>query len=216
MKKVYLLLTIVLLISSCQQQEKKETSMENKKNEVVENILKRRSIRSYKPDLINQNQMDTILQCAINAPSALNKQSWEVRVIQNQELLKEINDGFINYAKEKNMPGSASRVNEPGFSVFHGAPVLIIVASEKDNFYSPIDCGLLGQNILLAAESMDIGTCVIGSLKAYFDTPEAQEKIIPRFELSEGYEVLYTISIGYKNEYPDAKPRDKAKAKIIR
>ncbi len=203
-----------LALVSCRQPKEKTTNMEHK-NMTVENMMSRRSIRSYLPEQVKPEQLDTIIRCAVNAPSALNKQSWEIRIIQKPELLNEINEGFVNYAKGQSLPGSASRAQEPGFSVFHGAPTLIIVANDRENAYSPVDCGLLGQNILLSAESMDIGTCVVGSLKAYFDTPEA-EKTIAKLNLPEGYQALYTIALGYKNQRPEAKPREINKVQIIR
>lgn len=113
------------------------------------------------------------------------------------------------------MKGSASKAQQEGFSVFHGAPTIIVVANDTTNHYSEVDCGLLGQNILLAAESMGIGTCVVGSVIAYMRTPEAKE-VIAQLNLPENFAPLYTISVGYPNEWPDAKPRDKAKVQVIK
>jgi Nitroreductase len=209
---------VIVFLISCQSTEKEKNAMnsQTEKNRTVETIMNRRSIRSYLPEQIKPEQLDTILQCAINAPSALNKQPWEVRVIQNPELLEKINKGFVEYAAEKSLPGSASKAKEEGFSVFHGSPTLIVVAHDTLNSYSQVDCGLLGQNILLAAESMNIGTCVVGSLVAYFNTPEAKNSVISEFNFSENYQAIYTIAIGYKNEQPEAKSRERAKVRFIR
>lgn len=214
-KSIFILpLLAAVFITSCEtkQQEKMEV---NKKDVVVENIMNRRSIRSYKPEQIKDAELEQIIECGINAPSGLNKQSWEVRVIQDPELIAEINNGFVKYAAGLQMEGSASRSQQPGFSVFHGAPTVILVASDGGQ-YSPVDCGLLGENILLAAESMGIGTCVVGGVIEYLNTQEAKDNIVPKFKLSKGYEPLYTIVMGYKNESPKAKPRDKSKVQYIK
>ncbi len=217
MKALFLAALFTLGLVSCRstQQNQSDTSSSNGKNPVVENIMNRRSIRSYKPEQIKDSELNIITECAINAPSALNKQSWEVRVIQKPELIKAINSGFVEYAKSQNMQGSASRSQEPGFSVFHGAPTVIVVATDGSVF-GPVDCGLLGQNILLAAESMNIGTCVVGGVTGYLNTSVAKETVIPKLKLSEGFTPLYTIAVGYKNETPKAKPRDKSKVQIIK
>lgn len=216
MKKRNLILAALLVafVSSCEtkQQEKAEV---NKKDVVVENIMNRRSIRSYKPEQIKDDELKQIIECGINAPSGLNKQSWELRVIQNPDLIAEMNNGFVKYAAGKEMEGSASRSQQPGFSVFHGAPTVIVVASDQ-SLYSPVDCGLLGENILLSAEAMNIGTCVVGGVIEYLDTPEAKENILPRLNLSEDYKPLYTIVMGYKNESPKAKARDTSKVEYIK
>ncbi len=171
------------------------------KNQVVEAIMNRRSIRAYKPEQVKDEELKIIMECAINAPSAVNKQSWEVRVIQNPELLKAIEAECMKVA-ERNL--------------FHNAPTLIVIAAEKNNQSSPVDCGLLGQNILLSAESMNIGTCVIGGIVGALNTPESQKNILPKLNLPETHQILYTISLGYKNESPEAKPRDAGKVQIIK
>lgn len=206
-----------LIFMSCNQpvKETMTTTASEHKNEVVEAIKNRRSIRSYKPEQIDQAQLDTIIDCGINAPSALNKQTWEVRVIQNADLLKRINDSFVEKAKGKDLKGSASRSQEPGFSVFHGAPTLIIVGREKNNSTSFVDCGLLAQNILLSAESMNIGTCTIGNMARILNDPDAKE-FLKEINMPDTHEVAFGIAVGYKNESPEAKPRDASKVQYIK
>lgn len=216
MKKISFILAALLavFITSCE--TKQEEKMEvNKKDVVVDNIMNRRSIRSYKPEQVKDAELEQIIECGINAPSGLNKQSWEIRVIQNPDLIAEINNGFVKYAAGLQMEGSASNSQKPGFSVFHGAPTVILVASDGSQ-YSPVDCGLLGENILLSAEAMDIGTCVVGGVTEYLNTPEAKKNIVPKFKLSNGYKPLYCIVMGYPNESPKAKPRDKSKVEYIK
>ncbi|MDR1897398.1 MAG: nitroreductase [Prevotellaceae bacterium] len=193
LKFIIMLSFITLSLSPCYGQKNKdgETGRNKSGNAVIDAIMSRRSIRSYKKEQIKDEELNKILECGINAPSAMNRQSWEIRVVQNPEILKNLG------------------------SSFHNAPTLIIIASVADNFFSPVDCGLLGQNILLAAESLDIGTCVIGSILNAFETPEGAE-VLKNLKLSEGYKPLYAIAVGYKNEKPDAKPRDKEKIKIIK
>lgn len=218
MKKISGIIVIALLfiLVACGESEKaKEGSMESKKNAVVEAIMNRRSIRAYKPEQVDQAQLDTIIQCGINAPSALNKQSWEVRVIQNADLLAAINNRFVENAKGKTLQGSAAKAQEPGFSVFHGAPTLIIVARDKSNSYSAVDCGLFAQNILLSAQSMNIGTCVIGNMASILNDPGSKE-FLEAMQMPDSYEVVFGIAIGYKNESPEAKPRDIAKVQYVK
>lgn len=219
MKFIYYAVAVLLILSACQPSAKQEVNqqemnLESAKKTTIETILSRRSIRVYKPEQIKKEELDQIITCAINAPSALNKQSWEIRVIQNPELIKSMNDGFVAFSKGKEMKGSASKAQEPGFSVFHGAPTVIIVAYDTANKFSQVDCGLLGQNVLLSAEALDIGTCVIGGVTDFLATPEGK-KLVTQLNLSAGYEPLYAIAVGYKNQQPDAKPRDITKVTVI-
>lgn len=194
LKTVIMLAFSIIMLASCagstSNSERINTEKESEST-VIDAIMNRRSIRSYKPEQIKDEELDKILECGINAPSAMNKQSWEIRVIQNKETLGKIKNAY------------------------YSAPTLIVIAAQSSNMFSTVDCGLLGQNMLLAAESMDIGTCVIGSLKSFFESEEGGE-VLQTLQLSEGYYPLYCIAMGYKNESPDAKPRDKGKIKIFR
>ncbi len=180
---------------------------------VINDILNRRSIRKYKPQQITDVILEQILLCAINAPSALNLQPWQIRVVQDKNILGEMNKAFVDWAKDKQLPGSASRAKEEGFSVFHHAPTLIIVAADTENSYSEGDCGMLTQNILLAAHSLDIGTCVIGSMAKMLNQSSYLKQEV--LQISDNYKILFGIAMGYADETPDAKPRDKDKIKRI-
>lgn len=197
MKKILLMVMAVATLASCAQKEEKAAitvPQVSKQDVVVENILSRRSIRSYKPEQVSKAEIDTILQCAINAPSANNKQPWEIRVIQNADLLKQI--------------------NELKDGVFHNSPTLIIIAKDKSNPSSDFDCGILAENVMLSAEGLDLGTCALGSLVGVLADPKAKD-IVSKLELPENYEVVLGISLGYKNETPAAKPREAGKVKYI-
>lgn len=61
---------------------------------ILDNILKRRSIRKYTDQEVSQEILDVIMRCAIFAPSATNEQPWEVRVVHKLELLTVINESW--------------------------------------------------------------------------------------------------------------------------
>lgn len=61
---------------------------------VIETIMSRRSIRKYKPKAVEREKMQTIVECGINAPNGMNKQSWEVRVVDNPEFINGLTEIF--------------------------------------------------------------------------------------------------------------------------
>lgn len=193
--KNFLFFCLAVFIFSCTPKQEQSSEPQLSKSAVVyENIMNRRSVRVYKPEQVSKEQLDTIMQCAINAPSARNLQSWEVRVIQSADVLAQI------------------RAINPNFA--YGAPTVIVVAKDKSNASSDIDCGLLAQNIQLMAEAMDLGTVVLGRMSGIPEKPEAKD-IMTSLDLPETHEVTFAIALGYKNERPDAKPRDPDKVKYI-
>lgn len=174
------------------------------KNEVIENMMTRRSIRNYKEGAVARETMDEILNCGINAPSGMNRQSWEVRVIDKPETIAR----FKSLLVASNPETKAEAVE----GCFRGAPTLVFVANDPSYDFSPIDCGLLSENIMLSAWSLGVGSVCLGSPIRYLaKSPEA----IQMLGFSEGYVPIICIGLGYPNESPDAKPRDNAKIKYL-
>ncbi|MBR2162690.1 MAG: nitroreductase family protein, partial [Bacteroidales bacterium] len=75
---------------SCKQQQKAAEISSDYENAAIENIMTRRSIRKYAEGPVARETMQTIMECGINAPSGQNKQSWEVRIVDNPDTMKEI------------------------------------------------------------------------------------------------------------------------------
>ena len=99
--------------------------------------------------------------------------------------------------------------------MFRNAPTVVFIANDPSYELSQIDCGLLGENMILAAQSMGIGSCCLGSpIRFMLTEPEAAE-YVKRLELPEGYNLLYCIAFGHPDESPEAKPRDTSKIKFI-
>ena len=174
---------------------------------VIETIMSRRSIRKYRPKAVEREKMQTIVECGINAPNGMNKQSWEVRVVDNPEFI----NGLTEIFKKEN-PKAAER---PGFqNMFNNAPTVVFIANDPAYDMSQIDCGLLGENMILSAWSMGIGSCCLGGPVRFMNSPAAVE-YMKKLGFSEGYELLYAIAFGYPDEMPAAKPREVSKVKFV-
>ena len=210
--KLMLLGASLLMLSGCgpQVQKGNESTVTEKSNSeaVIETTMSRRSIRKYKPEAVNRDTMKVILDCGINAPNGQNKQSWAVRVVDNPEFLNGVSEIF----KQKN-PKAAE---DPDFkNMFRNASTVVFIANDKSYDLSQIDCGLLGENMILSAWSMGIGSCCLGGPTRFMtSTPEAAE-YLKKLDIPEGYQLLYCIAFGYPDETPAAKPRNAEKIKFI-
>lgn len=211
MKKYFIAASIAIsaLLSSscCTAPEEKTTEAEN---QVIETIMARRSIRQYKDVPVGRDTMQIILECGINAPNAINRQAWEVRVVDDPEWLSGLSEKVV-----AGSPMAAKMAAEPGYrNVFRNAPTVVFIGNDTNFAYSPVDCGLMGENMILAAWSMGVGSVVLGSPVAFFEIPETAE-YYKDLGFSEGYELLYCIAFGYAEEAPEAKPRDAEKIKFV-
>ena len=176
----------------------------DKADAVIENIMARRSIRKYKEGPVARETMQTILECGINAPSGQNRQSWEVRVVDNPETMDEI----------ISLMAAGNPAADPGMikGCFRGCPTMIFIANDPSYDFSVIDCGLLSQNIMLSGHALGVGSVCLGSpVRVLRNDPEA----IAKLGFSEGYTPVICIGMGYPDEAPEAKPRDFGKVKFV-
>lgn len=189
---------------SCNNTVNNETSSSDYENAVIENIMTRRSIRQYKDGPVLRETMQTILECGINAPSGQNKQSWEVRVVDNPAVMAEIID----------LMASANPNVDKGMikGCFRGSPTMVFIANDPSYDFSVIDCGIMSENIMLAGWSLGVGSVCLGSPVRFLrNSPEA----IAKLGFSEGFTPVICIGMGYPAESPDAKPRDWGKVKFV-
>lgn len=171
-------------------------------NETIETILNRRSVRVYSEEQIKQEDLDLILKAGYNAPSGCNMQPWHFTVVQNQELLKKISDDSKKeFANSENEMFRKMATNE-NYNVFHKAQTVIFVSGEKTSPSAIMDCSAAAQNMLLAAQTLNIGTCWIGLCTFLFKSkPEESKELL---KIPEGYDPYFAITFGYK-KYPNAK-----------
>jgi len=216
MKKLLLIGAAFLGLISCNEPKIEQTIYSGTEKEaIINNILTRRAIRKYTNEQVSAGQLDTIMKAAIYAPSTLNKQSWEIRVIQNPAIIAEINNRFLAFAQGKEFQGSAARYREPGFSISHHAPTLIVMASEKMSTHAKLDVGISLENILLSAHALGLGTCPLGTLVPVLNRPENAD-ILKLLNIPDDYEVTINIALGYPAESPEAPIRYSDKVKIIK
>ena len=204
---IYTILAAGLLVCSCGTPSgtKSDTKAENA---VIEAIMSRRSIRVYKDTPVEREKLQRIAECGVNAPNAMNAQNWNVRIIDSKEYI----DGVTEIYKAAN-PEAVQR--DPNFkNMFRNAPAVIAVAAPEGG-YSSIDCGLLGENIMLAAHSLGLGTCCLGGPVRFLSSNADAKPYLDRLKLDDGYELLYLIAVGYPDEAPEARPRNLDKIRFV-
>ena len=173
-----------------------EADMQMEVNPVLSNMMARRSIRKYLDKPVEHAKLEAVVTCGINAPSGMNAQPWIVRVVEDQKLIAD-----VNQAAER--------------SLFYGAPALICVCTPV-NGSGQLDAGLLGENMMLAAQALGLGTCCLGGPVRFLVSNEKCKFFLDRLDIPADYKLNYILAIGYPDEQPAAKPRDASKVKYIK
>ncbi len=169
-------------------------------NETLRSIANRRSTRQFSREQISDEDLQSIIDAAQQAPTGHNDQSCYFVVIQNGDLIKELSDGSKAVMQKSPVDWIARIGKNDKLNIYYDAPTVIIVASRKDAVSPLPDVCAAVENIMIAAESLGIGSCWIGFTKFNFNSPEKDKRI----GIPDGYEVHYGVALGHKPDGSEA------------
>ena len=164
-------------------------------NGTLKLIASRRSHRAYEKTPLTAEQIDAILKAAVESPSAVNRQPWHFTVVRNQKLLDEMNEAVWEQMMLKNPENRSPRFQDGNFNVFYHAPTVIFISGMPDNPYTLIDGGIAVENIALAAESLGLGSVILGMPRDAFAGDRAEE-FKKALHFPEGWDFVIAIAIG--------------------
>jgi nitroreductase len=157
------------------------------KMDVMDAIYNRRAVRNYLPKKVDSSIIHQLLDAAVHAPSALHEESRAFVVVQDKNLLDRISDSAkLLTGKEKNEKDLQrqrilSVVQQKEFNVFYNAPTLIVICSTFKGEFVSADCWLAAENLMLAAMTYGLASCVIGFSVPALNLPEWKTELgIPK------------------------------------
>lgn len=158
------------------------------------NLLTRRSIRKYKPDMLPREVIDRIAEAGTYAPTGKNQQSPIIIAVTNKAL-------------RDRMAQMNAEVLGIDSDPFYGAPVVLVVLAERSNPNHVYDGSLVMANLMLAAHALGVGSCWINRAREVFDNDEGKT-ILADLGIEGDYEGVGNCILGYADgPAPTAKPR---------
>lgn len=168
------------------------------KQEALEVLKNRRSIRSFKTDQVSKEELHIILEAGTYAPTAGGTQAPFIVAVQNPDTVAKLN--AMN-AQVLNLP----QMQHP----YYGAPTILLVFAPRNGHAPVTDASLVGGNLLNAAYAVGLGTCWIHRGKEMFESEEGKE-LMQKWGLPDDLICVSTIALGYPaGPQPDAAPRKK-------
>jgi len=192
-------------------------------NNVIAAIKARRSIRSYSDRPVAKELINEILDAGRFAPSSLNKQPWKFVVITDRKLIDALASSIKGYMKklyallpvlrifikelkdEKTVGAIRKTALSEEDTVFYGAPLLILIASENKERWATVNCALAAGNMMLAAHSLGLGSCFIGRA----DLIKKCGFPIERLGIGKRYSMQASLVFGYPKESANKIPERK-------
>ena len=172
--------------------------------EALEALMTRRSTRNYRPQQVEKEKIVQILEAGRQAPSGGNNQTSHFFVIRNREVLdrlaRMVEKAFSAMEITENtyasMKHSIAASKKGGYVFCYNAPVLIVAANRRDYGNNIADCACAIENMMIAANALDLGSCWINQLKWLNEDPEIV-MYLQGFGLKEDEQVYGAVSIGY-------------------
>ncbi len=161
---------------------------------MIDELFNRRSVRSYKQDMIPRDVLERIISAGTYAPTGRNLQAPIIIAVTN----KDVRDRLSRLNGE---------IMGTDGDPFYGAPVVLVVLADKSVPTYVYDGSLVMGNLMLAAHSEGIGSCWIHRAKEEFELPEGKE-ILKSLGIEGNYEGIGHCILGYTDgELPQARPR---------
>jgi nitroreductase len=164
-------------------------------------IKQRRSIRNYHDRQVAEDALRVIIEAGLYAPNGGGNIEKDIffTVIQNRDILAKINVLAKEYAKKSEMGWLRDLGNNKDFHCLYNAPVLIVVSYRTESVCAVYDCSAATQNMLLAAESLGLGSCwLYFPLQAFeYDNGDA---LLQEVKIPEGYKPVTSLIIGYAED----------------
>jgi nitroreductase len=167
-----------------------EIKSSNNQNQVLTTMKQRSSARAYSSEQLTQPELNTIIEAGLMAPTGMNRQEIHFTVVKGDNpVLQEIDE------EKRSLRGQ----EEQPHNFYYEAPVLIILSAEDDFKWSRIDAGIAVQNMALAAESIGMGTLIIGCI---YDAlhGEKQKYFSDKLQIPEGYSFQIALAVGHKTD----------------
>lgn len=176
-------------------------------NEVLENIRRRRSVRRFLPEPLPPEALAAVIEAGRQAPCGGNNRTTHFMVIQNQEVLEELRRLAVQEFAKMEVTEDTYRSlknailsSKKGTYVYdYRPPSLVVVANRAGYRNAMADCSCALENMMLAAFSLDIGSCWINQLHWLDDNPVVRAAL-ESWGLGADETVCGALALGYPAE----------------
>ncbi|MCL2839617.1 MAG: nitroreductase family protein [Defluviitaleaceae bacterium] len=165
-------------------------------NEVLKAIAERNSCRDFSPEPLTKEQIEILVKAALAAPSAMNLQPWYITVVTDKSFIEAFDAEIMEFVKKDE--NWYKTMQERGGKALYDAPCMIFIAKNETN-YATHDCGIVSQNIALAAHAMGLGNVICGMARIPFEGAKGAE-FTKQLQFPEGYTFGMSVLVGKANK----------------
>ena len=173
-----------------------------KNQAMYDGLLERRSIRSFKPEQVSDEDLQAVLKAGTYAPTAMGAQAPIIIAVQNPDDVKELN--------------ALNALFGAGSTPYYGAPTILLILVPQENAVGELDGASVATTLLNAAHAVGLGACWINRAKLMFQT-NAGRALLRKWGIEGRWAGVASIALGYpEGEPPKPKARKENYCYIIK
>ena len=180
-------------------------------NETLNTIAQRYSCRAYESRLPEKDKLEEIALAAVQSPSAMNRQPWQINVITNKDFIDEMDADGMKILSEAEDKTIYERFMNRGGKLYYNAPCMFLILKKPG---TDCDIGIVSENISLAASSLGLGNVICGMAAIPFNGANG-ELFKQKAGFSEDWEFGMAVLVGYAEKSGTPHEPDMSKIKFI-
>jgi len=172
-------------------------------------LKNRRAVREYNDIPVTRSIIQSLIDAAVQAPSAMNLQPWAFCILLDRQRIEAVANRAKHWLLENTGETSADlpvhyMLTDPDFDMLHHAPALVLVLAKSSDNQAIEDCCLAAENLMLAARDVGLGTCWIGLSRPWLNLASTKVEL----GIPEKYRIVAPIILGYPKAWPESHGRN--------
>jgi len=182
-------------------------------NETLKIITERYSCRDFTGEALKDAEVNALVEAALAAPSGMNRQPWHISVVNDKSFIDELDVEAMSILGAAEDKSGYERIKSRGGKVYYNAPCMVLVTSD-DSGFAAMDCGILSQNVVLAAASLGLGSVICGMAGIPLSGPRSDE-LKKRLKFPDGHRFAIAVLVGKAKSVKPPHEPDKSKVTYI-
>jgi len=182
-------------------------------NETLKSIAARYSCRDFTGKALTDEQIKSLVEAALAAPSGMNRQPWHVIVVSDKKLIEELDAEGMKILSNAEDKSAYERFMDRGGKLLYNAPCMIIITAEKPQA-SAMDCGILTENVALAAHSLGLGNVIVGMASVPLSGQRGDD-FKKRLKFPQGHDFSMSVLVGEAKSTKEPHELDMSKVSYV-
>ena len=183
-------------------------------NETLKIITERYSCRDFTGEALKDAEVNALVEAALAAPSGMNRQPWHVIIVNDKSLIDELDVEAMRILAAAEDKSGYERIKSRGGKVYYNAPCMVLVTSDSSDF-AALDCGILSENVALAAASLGLGSVICGMAGIPLSGGPREEEFKKRLKFPDGYRFGIAVLVGAAKSGKEPHELDRGKVTYI-